>query len=75
MRRSRDVAEGGTAGPELHHRGPGWIGPVRSFGPARSMAIMLRPSTALACRTCSAMARHAVGSSCAQLIRARFMPR
>ena len=57
-------------------RGPGSSGPVRSFGPARSITIKQSwPVASAACRTWPAMERHASASSCAQLMRAMFIPR
>ena len=56
-------------------RGPGSIAPTRSFGPGRSIEILMsRPTRALAARTFAAIARQASGVSCAQLIRAMSIP-
>ena len=55
--------------------GPGTSGPVRSLGPARSIATrQVRPAWRAAARTWPAIARHAVASSWAQLIRAMPIP-
>ena len=63
-------------GRSFTQRGPGSSGPVRSFGPARSIATkQVRPVASAACLTCCAMERHASASSCAQLMRAMFTPR
>lgn len=63
-------------GRSLTLRSPGCSGPVRSFGPARSIAIRRgRPDDSAACLTWRAMAGHALASSCAQLMSAMFRPR
>gem|GEM_PF-6015999 len=56
-------------------RGPGATGPVRTLGPARSMATRRSvPSSAAAARRCSSIAAHSRGPSWAQLMRATSMP-
>ena len=69
------VPEGSRAGFTFTTRGPGSMGPVRTFGPARSIATRGagRPAPAHR-RTAAIMAAHACSSSWAQFTRARSMP-
>ena len=78
----RTTSAGATTTPSRSRRGltfttagPGSIGPVRSFGPARSIATTGGvPSGRRAARACSAMRRHESASSWAQLMRATSIP-
>ena len=75
-RRRRNASVCICAGRILTTAEPGSIGPVRNFGPPRSITTRHdRPSDLPARRKCSIMPRHVAASSCAQLMRMQSMPR